>query len=334
MDNTLTNKAVPGIELNDALLQRVDKNTEEMNKVVRPSLTYWQDAWIKLRKNRVATLGLIILVIYTLLAIFAPIFSPYSFSANNAKAMNLGPMQNSEAELALKAEGEKVPPHIFGTDQMGRDLWARNWMGARVSLAIGLAVVLINTAIGCLVGGVAGYFGGRVDMIIMRVIDVLYGIPMIILAILLMVVMGAGIGSLITAMVVIGWISSARLVRGQVLQLKNSEYVLAAKTLGASNMRIIMRHLMPNISGILITNMTMAIPNAIFNEAFLSYIGIGVAAPNCSWGTLAKIGTNMLEVYPYQLVIPAFFICTTMLSLNMLGDGLRDALDPKMRGKY
>ncbi len=335
MTETIAGKNTPNIELTDELLQRVGKNTEEMNKVVRPSLTYWQDAWIKLRKNPVATLGLIILVIYILMAIFAPMLTPYSYRTNNSRAMNLEPMQNSEDEIAAAAEsGEKLAPHIFGTDQMGRDLWARTWMGARVSLFIGLAVVSINTVIGCLVGGVAGYFGGRADMIIMRIIDVLYGIPMIILAILLMVVMGSGIVSLIVAMVAIGWISSARLVRGQVLQLKSSEYVLAAKTLGASDMRVIIRHMLPNISGILITNMTMAIPNAIFNEAFLSYIGIGIAAPMCSWGLLARTGAALMEIYPYQLIIPAFFICTTMLSLNMLGDGLRDALDPKMRGKY
>ena len=302
------------IEINARQLQRAPRDDSQLNKVVRPSLTYWQDAWYKLRHNPVATVGLCLLIIYVFLAIFAPILSQYDFGQQNAAAKNLKPCAE----------------HIFGTDAAGRDLWVRNWMGARVSLTIGLVVVLINTAIGIIVGGVSGYFGGKVDMIIMRVIDVLYGIPTIILAILLMVVMGAGISSLIVAMVCVGWISSARLVRGQVLQLKNMEYVMAARTLGASDRRIIFRHMIPNISGIIITNMTMAIPNAIFTEAFLSYIGIGVQAPNCSWGSLAQAASMVYKLYPYQLIIPAFFICTTMLSLNMLGDGLRDALDPKM----
>ena len=307
-------KFAADIDFNAYQLQRAKRDESQLNKVVRPSLTYWQDAWYKLRHNPVATVGLILLIIYVLLAIFAPILSQYDFGQQNAAAKNLKPCAE----------------HIFGTDAAGRDLWVRNWMGARVSLTIGLVVVLINTAIGIIVGGVSGYFGGKVDMAIMRVIDVLYGIPTIILAILLMVVMGAGISSLIVAMVCVGWISSARLVRGQVLQLKNMEYVMAARTLGASDRRIIFRHMIPNISGIIITNMTMAIPNAIFTEAFLSYIGIGVQAPKCSWGSLAQAASMVYKLYPYQLIIPAFFICTTMLSLNMLGDGLRDALDPKM----
>lgn len=299
-------------------LRRIVRDKDDLNKVVRPSLTYWQDAWIKLRRNRVALIGLIIITLYAIMAIIGPMISEFDFRSNNVAAMNFAP----DAE------------HWFGTDRMGRDLWCRTWMGARVSLTIGLSVVAINMTIGIIVGGTAGYFGGRVDMVIMRIIDVLYGIPTIILAILLMVVMGKGIFPLIVAMVVVGWVGNARLIRGQVLQLKNSEYVLAARTLGASDFRIIFRHMIPNIFGIIITQMTMAIPQAIFTEAFLSYIGLGVQAPNCSWGVLAQSASEVFRQYPYQLFIPAFFICTTMLSLNMLGDGLRDALDPKMRGKY
>lgn len=298
--------------------KKMEKDKDDLNRVVRPSLTYWQDAWVKLRKNPVAVAGLVILIIYILLAIFAPMFSAYDYKTQNADLMNVAP--NAE--------------HIFGTDQAGRDLWVRSWMGARVSLFIGFVVVLINTIIGCCVGGVAGYFGGKVDMTIMRIIDVLYGIPTIIIAILIRLVWNEGIFPLILAMVAVGWIGSARLVRGQVLQMKNMEYVMAARTLGASGPRIIMKHMIPNISGLLITNMTMAIPQAIFNEAFLSYLSIGVQPPNCSWGVLAQTATQVYRAYPYQLIIPAFFICTTMLALNMLGDGLRDALDPKMRGKY
>ncbi len=301
--------------LDASLTERLPKDTADLNRIVRPSLTYWQDAWIKLRKNRVAMLGLAIVTLYLLLAIFAPIFSRYDFASQNAKTMNQWPSWD----------------HLFGTDQAGRDLWVRNWMGARVSLLIGLVVVLINTAIGCVVGGVSGYFGGKVDMLVMRLIDVLYGIPMIILAILMRTVMSSGIVPLVLAMVALGWIGSARLVRGQVLQLKNQEFVMAARTLGVSDTKIIVRHMIPNIGGILITSMTMAIPQAIFTEAFLSFIGIGIQSPNASWGSLAQSAIQVYRVQPYQLLIPAFFICTTMLSLNMLGDGLRDALDPRMR---
>ncbi len=301
--------------LDEALLIPLPKDEADLNRIVRPSLTYWQDAWIKLKKNKVAMLGLAIVTLYVLLAIFAPILSPYDFASQNAKAMNQWPSAQ----------------HIFGTDQAGRDLWVRNWMGARVSLFIGLIVVLINTFIGCVVGGVSGYFGGKVDMLVMRVIDVLYGIPMIILAILMRTVMSSGVVPLVLAMVALGWIGSARLVRGQVLQLKNQEFVMAARTLGVSDGKIILRHMIPNIGGILVTSMTMAIPQAIFTEAFLSFIGIGIQSPSCSWGSLAQTAIQVYRMQPYQLLIPAFFICTTMLSLNMLGDGLRDALDPRMR---
>lgn len=308
----------PFIELNDHLLTNIERNKQDLNKVVRPSLTYWQDAWIKLKKNRVATISLVIIVVYVGFAVFAPVFSGYDYISQNADARNVKP----------GAE------HWFGTDMAGRDLWVRNWVGARVSLFIGVAVIFLSTAVGIIIGGISGYFGGKVDLIVMRVIDVLYGIPTIIIAILFMIVLPRGIYTIILAMMVTWWISSARMVRGQILSLKNAEFVLAAKTLGAGSWRIILRHLIPNIIGILITQMTMNIPAAIFMEAFLSFIGIGVQAPMCSWGSLAQTATQTYQIYPYQLIIPAFFICTTVLAFNLLGDGLRDALDPKTRGKY
>jgi oligopeptide transport system permease protein len=309
---------IPSMILDERSLSKLEKNKDDLNKVVRPSLTYWQDAWIKLRKNKIATVSLVIILLYTAFAIFAPIISQYDYISQNAETRNLRP--NAE--------------HWFGTDSAGRDLWVRNWMGARISLFIGVAVVLINTAMGCIIGGISGYFGGKVDMIIMRIVDVLYGIPVIIIAILMMVVLKPGLYTNILAMVVIGWIGNARMVRGQILSLKNSEFIMASRTLGAGNSRIITRHLIPNISGILITTMTMSIPGAIFLEAFMSFIGIGVQPPMCSWGALAQLANQYYQFYPYQLVIPAFFICTTVLAFNLLGDGLRDALDPKTRGKY
>lgn len=306
------------IDFNDiSLYENITRDKKELNVVVRPSLTYWQDAWIRLSKNKVALISLGVIMLYIILAIVGPYMTPYNFKSNNPNATDLLP--NAE--------------HWFGTDSLGRDMWARIWMGGRVSLMIGFVVTTINTFIGVVIGGISGYFGGKTDMFIMRIIDVLYGIPTIIVAILVMMLLDSGIASLIVAMVVIGWIGSARFVRGQILQLKNLEFVLSARTLGAGSARIIAKHLIPNIMGLIITNLAMAIPNAIFTEAFLSYIGLGIKPPATSWGQLARLGAMSFRAYPYQLFIPAFFISTTMLALNLLGDGLRDALDPRLRGR-
>lgn len=294
----------------------VGKDVEKMESVSRPSLSYWSDAWRRLRKNRVAFLGLVIIIVYVLMAIFAPMLSGYDYKAQNAKAVN----QTASWE------------HLFGTDHVGRDLFTRVWMGARVSLMIGFTAAIINTILGCLLGGLSGYFGGTFDMVFMRIIDVLYGIPSLIITILVMTILGSGVQSLIIAMVIVGWIGTCRFVRGEVLRLKSSDYVSAARVLGVGNGAIIYKHILPNIMGLLITNLTLSIPRAIFQEAFLSYLGIGIAPPDASWGVLAKEGVKYLKVAPHLLFIPAFFICTTMLALNLLGDGLRDAFDPKLRG--
>ncbi|MGC4019473.1 MAG: ABC transporter permease [Muricomes sp.] len=294
----------------------IGKNSERMESISRPNLSYWQDAWRRIRQNRVAFFSLVVIGLYVLLAIFAPILSSHDMAKQNADAMH----------HFISKE------NWFGTDALGRDLWVRVWMGARVSLAIGFIATLINTVVGSLIGGVSGYYGGKIDMFIMRVVDVVYGIPSLIVTILVMVVLGAGIQSLIIAMIIVGWIGTCRVVRGEVLKQKEQDFVAAAKVLGVSNFTIIIKHILPNIMGILITNLTLAIPNAIFQEAFLSYIGLGISPPNSSWGILAKEGTKMLRVAPHELFIPAFFICTTMLALNLLGDGLRDAFDPKLRG--
>ena len=225
--------------------------------------------------NKIAFASMILIGIYILLAVFVPLFSKYGYADVDSEKMNL--FVSSQ--------------HWFGTDSIGRDLWVRVWRGARVSLGIGFLSAVLNAVIGSLVGGVSGFYGGKTDMIIMRVIDVLYGIPTLIVTILVMVVLGSGINSLIIALVVVGWIGTARFVRGEVMRLKDSDFISAAKILG-----------------------------------------LGIAPPECSWGILAKEGAKMLRVYPYQLFIPAFFICSTMLAMNLFGDGLRDALDPKLRG--
>lgn len=296
---------------------RVSALESSSDEIVRPSLTYWQDAWIRLRKNKVVMFALCLLAFYIVMAIFAPMFSKFDFKT----------IDNDAVDSSFSAA------HLFGTDTLGRDLWARVWVGARVSLSIGVLAALLNAIIGVVIGGMAGYAGGTADMITMRFIDVLNGIPNLIVAILVMVVVGEGITPLVIALVVTGWLGSARLVRGQILKLKNEEYILAAQKLGADSKRIIFRHLIPNTLGIILTNVTMTVPYAIFQEAFLSFIGLGVQPPNASWGLLAKYGAQTFRFAPWQLFIPSFFICTTMLSLYVVGDGLRDALDPKLRNK-
>lgn len=311
MENNLNYK-----DLDRSEFVTVGKNVEKMESISRPNLTYWKDAWRRIKKNKVAFTALMLITLYVILAIFAPMLSKYEYTA----------IDSSKINQFISKE------HWFGTDELGRDLWVRMWRGARVSLTIGFVATIMNTVVGGLIGGVSGYYGGVLDTLIMRFIDVMYGIPSLIVQILVMVVLKPGVKALIIAMCITGWIGSARFVRGEVYRLKEQDFVAAARVLGVSDIVIIVRHLIPNIIGLIITNVTMAVPSAIFSEAFLSYIGLGIAPPECSWGVLTKIGVKMLRVHPYQLYIPAFMICSTMLALNLLGDGLRDALDPKLRG--
>lgn len=281
----------------------------------RPSTTYWQDAWRRLKQNKLAMSGLALLTIITLLAIFGPFFSPYSYSD----------------QVLANANQTPSAAHWFGTDNLGRDLFTRILYGARISLAIGVVASLINLTIGVVYGGISGYFGGRVDSILMRIVDILYGIPLLLYVILLMVVLKPGLTNIFIALGLVYWLRMARIVRGQVLSLREQEYVLAARLIGASSWRIILRHLVPNAMGPIIVTLTLSIPEAIFTEAFLSFIGLGVSAPMASWGVLASESVAGLRSYPYQLLYPALAISITMLSFNFLGDGLRDALDPRMR---
>lgn len=304
------------MEITKDLFKVKGKDLGEMEAISRPSLSFWSDAWRRLKKNKAAFVGLCILGLYVVLAIFAPMLSEYTISQMDVSSIHALP----------SAE------HWFGCDSTGRDQWVRVWSGARVSLTIGLCAATINMCVGAVLGGLCGFYGGKLDMIMMRIVDVLYGIPSLIITILVMVVLGTGVKTLIIAMCIVGWIGSCRFVRGEVYRLKEQDFVMAAKVLGVPDFVIIVRHIIPNIMGLLVTNLCMAIPNAIFQEAFLSYIGLGIAPPNCSWGVLAKEGIKMLRVAPHEVLIPAFFICSTMLALNLLGDGLRDAVDPKLRG--
>lgn len=318
----------------DTKFRHVGKNSEEMESISRPSLTYWKDAWRRMKQNRVAFFSLLVIILYIFLSVLGPTMNSFDATSTDVSKMNMfiNSPQFEGMGIFERIRALFETGHWFGTDEIGRDLWTRLWMGARVSLSIGFIATIINTFIGSIVGGISGYYGGKLDSTIMRVVDILYGIPYMIVAILIMVVLGAGVTSLIIALVLVGWIGTARFVRGEVLRLKEQEFVEAAKVLGVPDIVIIYKHIIPNIMGLIITNLTMAVPRAIFSEAFLSYIGLGIAPPDSSWGVLAKAGVKLMRIHPYQLFIPAFFISTTMLALNLIGDGLRDALDPKLRG--
>ena len=303
-------------ELNKEMFVIRGKDTTRMESISRPSLSFWSDAWRRLKKNKTAMAGLILILLYALLSAFAPMFSQYTQSQMDVDARH----------VFMTAE------HWLGCDSTGRDLWTRIWMGGRVSLSIGLISAVLNMCVGAVIGGLCGFYGGKLDMIMMRIVDILYGIPSLIITILVMMVLGKGIAPLIVALCIVGWIGTCRFVRGEVYRLKEQEFVMAAKVLGIPDIKIILRHIIPNIMGMLITNLCMAIPGAIFQEAFLSYIGLGITPPDCSWGVLCKEGIQFLRYYPHEILVPAFFICTTMLALNLLGNGLRDAVDPKLRG--
>lgn len=288
----------------------------EQDQIARKKTTYLKDVWRNFKKNKPAVISLAVMAVMLFFVLFGPMMNGFDYASNDYNSVNMAP--NSV--------------HWFGTDNLGRDLWTRVWEGGRVSLLIAILATLIPEAIGMIVGGISGYIGGRVDMIIMRTIDVLMGIPSLIYMILLMVVLGSGnILTLVIAMSITGWMGSARSTRGLVLQLKNREFVVASETLGASSAWIIAKRLIPNTMGIRVVSITMSLPSVIFYEAFLSYIGLGVTPPSPSWGQLIKAAGEVFRYYPYQFIIPCVCVSVTMLCFNLIGDGLRDALDPKLR---
>ena len=284
-------------------------------EIARPSLSFWEDVWRRFRLNRVAIAGLGVLIFLAVFAILGPIICPHSYY---------------ETHLALKNQAP-TKEFWFGTDDLGRDLFARTACGARISLFVGICAATIDLILGVLWGGVAALAGGRLDNLLMRIADILYAIPYLLVVIMLMVVMGSGLIPIMIALTITGWIGMARIVRGQLLQLKEQEYIHAATALGAGKSRILFKHLIPNAMGPIIVTVTITIPIAIFTEAFLSFLGLGVQAPIASWGTMASDGLPAMRYYPWRLFFPAFFISITMLAFNLIGDGLRDALDPKLR---
>lgn len=331
---------------------------EEKQYIVqmRPSSTFFRDGCRRLFQNKVATICLVILILITLISIFLPMFWPYSYDqmlgittgmATDASYNNLAPFEYGATELERIAAGESVFPHIFGTDASGRDYFIRVVYGTRISLAVGFFASIIVLVIGMLIGSIAGYFGGKVDLIIMRIVDMIYSLPDMLMIILLAAVLsnsglqsaiegtvleriGSNIISLFIVFALLYWVSMARLIRGQILSLREQEYVLAARATGAMGKWIIRKHLIPNSISVVIISTALQIPNAIFTESYLSFLGLGVNAPMPSLGSLASEALNGISSYPHRLVIPAIVISLIVLSLNLFGDGVRDAFDPKL----
>lgn len=285
-------------------------------EIARPSMTYWQDAWRRLKENKIAMASLIVLLLITIMTIIGPHINEFSYEEMDTTKINQKP--NST--------------HWFGVDDLGRDIFSRVWQAGRVSLIIGITGAFIASFVGTIYGAVSALFGGKVDNIMMRIIEVLSSVPYLIIVILISVISGnKGLGSLILALTLTGWCNIARIVRGEMLKIISSDFILAARALGVPPWQIIRKHLIPNTMGVIIVAITFDIPGYIFAESFLSYVGLGVQAPNTSWGALAASAQQNLMFYPYQLFFPAFMIALTMLAFTLLGDGLRDALDPRLR---
>ncbi|MCR4435030.1 MAG: ABC transporter permease [Eubacteriales bacterium] len=322
------------MQLSDELFMPLEKEQMDIKKTSEPGLTYWRDVWRRLKKNKVAMVSLGIIILIFALSIIGPLLSPYSYSDQ------------------LRGQEKQWPSwqHPMGTDSLGRDMLVRVLYGGRISLSIGIVASLINIVIGVLYGGISGYVGGKVDSIMMRICDIIYSIPLMLYVILLTVVLkpsltslfelplfsafksaGAGLISIYIAIGISYWIVTARIVRGQILSLKEQEYITAAKALGAGGPRILLRHLIPNCIGPIIVTTMLQIPDAIFTESFLSFVGLGVDAPVPSWGGLASDAVGGIRSYFYLLLFPSLAISITMLVFNLFGDGLRNALDPRIR---
>ena len=318
--------------------------------VMRESVSFWKDGFRRLRKNKVAMVSLVVIILIMILSFIVPSFYPYSYKTQIKGANNLAPMQYSADELARIDAGESVFPHILGTDKMGRDYAIRVMMGSRISLMVGLIATAIILVIGSIYGSVAAFFGGWVDLVMMRIVDIIYTVPDVLLIVLLsfaikspleslaqvpgfgwVQTVGTNLISIFIVFALLYWVGMARMVRSQILMLKESEYVTAARTLGAKNGRIIKKHLLTNCIGTLIVTTTLQIPSSIFTESFLSFLGLGVAVPLPSLGSLASEAINGINTYPYLLFIPSILISLIILSFNLLGDGLRDAFDPKLK---
>lgn len=337
----------------DSFLPATDKDKEYMVQM-RPASTFFKDGVKRLLKNKVATVSFFIIVFIVLVSIILPMVWPYGYDQQlgntlygvDASYNNLAPFEYGETEQAKRDAGEFVFPHIFGTDSHGRDYLIRIVYGTRISLMVGFFASIIVLVMGMVIGSIAGYCGGKVDLIIMRIVDIIYSLPDMLMVILLAAVMkqvlgpaidgtiladlGSNMISLFIVFALLYWVSMSRLIRGQILSLREQEYVLSARASGAKSSWIIRKHLIPNCISVIIISTALQIPSAIFTESYLSFLGLGVNAPMPSLGSLASDALDGISTYPYRLLIPAVVISLIVLSLNLFGDGLRDAFDPKL----
>jgi oligopeptide transport system permease protein len=337
-------------------LKKFEKATEEEKRqqdVMSESVSFFKDGMRRLMKNPLAVGSIIVLLVIILAIIIVPHLIPYSYSQiitvngqRDKTAANMAPFQYSNLEQQYIAEGGEVFPHIMGTDEMGRDYFVRVLYGTRVSLIVGVFAAIIVLIIGNIYGSISGYFGGKVDLVMMRIVDIIYSLPDTLMVVLLSVVLkevldvnsipflqkiGTNMLSMFIVFALLYWVGMARLVRGQILTVKQNDYVLAARVSGAKSKRIIFRHILPNCISVIIISAALQIPSAIFTESFLSFIGMGVQVPMPSLGSLANAARSGLEAYPYKLIFPSLMIALITLSFNLLGDGLRDAFDPKLK---
>ncbi|MCR4685470.1 MAG: ABC transporter permease [Lachnospiraceae bacterium] len=341
-------------KFNKSQFEAASDEEKRQQDVMGESTTFLKDGMRRLRKNPLAMGSIIVLLLIILTIIVAPSIVPYSYSEiisvngkRDKSAANLGPFEYSKAEQNyMKSSGEKLFPHILGTDSLSRDYFIRVIYGTRVSLSVGVVAAIMVLIIGLLYGSIAGYFGGRVDLIMMRIVDIIYSLPDMLIIILLSVVfnerlkpvidktilsvLGTNMISMFLVFGLLYWVSMARLIRGQILSIKNNEYVLAAKCIGTKNSRILRRHILPNCLSVIIITTALQVPSAIFTESYLSFLGLGVSAPLTSLGSLANDARAGMQSYPLRLVVPAVIICLIVLALNLLGDGLRDAFDSKL----
>ncbi len=344
-------KKLLSLQLNVSDFFPAEQEEKQNLVVMRKSVSFWRDGLRRFRKNTIAMISLTVIILIMIFAFILPSFYPYRYEQQIRGSENLAPMEYSQQELVLKAEGESVFPHILGTDSLGRDTMIRLMVGSRVSLLVGIVASILVLLIGSTYGAIAGYFGGKVDLIMMRLVDIIYTVPDILIIILLMVTLkyplqnlansspafewintvGVGLICIFIVFALLYWVGMARIVRSQILSLKEQEFVTAARALGASHGRIIRKHLLTNCMGTLIVTTTLQIPSSIFTESFLSFIGIGVAAPMPSLGSMASTAIDGIVSYPYRLLAPAIMISLIILSFNLIGDGLRDAFDPKLK---
>lgn len=346
MENEKAFKNPLSFQIDPKLFEPATEEEKAQQTTMRESVSFARDAMRRLRRNKIAMTCLAVILLITLIAFIVPEFYPYSYTKQDVTAKYMQPFEYSKKEQAKIDKGENVFPHIMGTDNLGRDYAIRVIYGTRISLLVGIIAALIVVVIGILYGAISGYFGGRVDLIMMRIVDIIYSLPDVLIVILLSVAikdivgqskselvtkLGSGMISIFIVFGLLYWVGMARQVRGQILSIKEQEYVLASRSIGASSARIIRKHMIPNCISVIIITAAMQIPSAIFTESFLSFLGLGVSIPMPSLGSLAAEARIGLVSYPYMLVFPAASIFLIVLSFNLLGNGLRDAFDPKLR---